>query len=43
MALDHENVVNVKEIVVGKKNRFFIVMEYLPHDLKALMEVMPQV
>mmetsp|Transcript_36739 Transcript_36739/g.57713 ORF Transcript_36739/g.57713 Transcript_36739/m.57713 type:complete len:438 (-) Transcript_36739:139-1452(-) len=41
MALNHENVVNVKEIVVGKKNRFFIVMEYLPHDLKALMEVMP--
>jgi hypothetical protein len=27
----------------SKGERFFIVMEYLPHDLKSLMEDMPDV
>lgn len=36
----HPNIVDVKEIVVGNsKESYFIVMEYLEHDLKALMQV----
>lgn len=35
----HENIVNVKEIVVGSNiDKIYIVMEYLNHDLKSLME-----
>lgn len=37
----HKNIVNVKEIVVGSNiDKIYIVMEYLNHDLKALMEKM---
>ena len=37
----HENIVNVKEIVVGSNiDKIYIVMEYLNHDLKSLMERM---
>ncbi|KAI1296875.1 Cyclin-dependent kinase 11B [Halotydeus destructor] len=37
----HENIVGVKEIVVGSNmDKIFIVMEFVEHDLKALMEGM---
>ncbi|KAF1741079.1 hypothetical protein MXB_2514, partial [Myxobolus squamalis] len=37
----HENVVHVKEVVVGSNmDKIFIVMEYVEHDLKSLMEMM---
>lgn len=37
----HKNIVNVKEIVVGSNiDKIYIVMEYLNHDLKSLMERM---
>ncbi|KAJ1919426.1 hypothetical protein H4219_002018 [Mycoemilia scoparia] len=37
----HPNIVNVKEIVVGdKSSSIFIVMEYVEHDLKVLMQEM---
>ncbi|KII68981.1 Cyclin-dependent kinase 11B [Thelohanellus kitauei] len=37
----HENIVHVKEVVVGDNmNKIFIVMEYIEHDLKSLMESM---
>ena len=39
----HENIVTVKEIVVGNTmDKIFIVMEYVEHDLKSLMESMKQ-
>lgn len=35
----HENIINLKEIVVGSDNKsFFIVMEYVENDLKTLMD-----
>ncbi|TPX68509.1 hypothetical protein SpCBS45565_g03076 [Spizellomyces sp. 'palustris'] len=38
----HPNIVNVKEIVVTPSMRgIFIVMEFVEHDLKSLMESMP--
>eukprot|EP00042_Codosiga_hollandica_P032651 m.210867 g.210867 ORF g.210867 m.210867 type:complete len:287 (+) comp53967_c0_seq3:1-861(+) len=41
LKVKHENVVYVKEIVVGREmDSIFIVMEFLEHDLKALMETM---
>uniref|UniRef100_A0A7S4LAR1 Protein kinase domain-containing protein n=1 Tax=Eutreptiella gymnastica TaxID=73025 RepID=A0A7S4LAR1_9EUGL len=41
LTLQHLNVVNVEEVVVGAKmDSIFLVMEYLPHDLKHLMENM---
>lgn len=41
LKLNHENIVNVKEIVVGSNiDKIYIVMEYLNHDLKSLMEKM---
>lgn len=42
MAHRHPNIVGVKEIVVGSSNlnNIFIVMEFLDHDLKDLMEDM---
>jgi len=46
MALNHPNVLDVREIVVsgsrgaGLQRRIFIVMEFVEHDLKALMEAM---
>ncbi|KAI9009143.1 kinase-like domain-containing protein [Hyaloraphidium curvatum] len=37
----HPNIVNVKEIAVGESlTSVFIVMEFIEHDLKSLMEVM---
>uniref|UniRef100_A0A914EAY7 cyclin-dependent kinase n=2 Tax=Acrobeloides nanus TaxID=290746 RepID=A0A914EAY7_9BILA len=37
----HENVVNVREIVVGSNmDRIYLVMEYVEHDMKSLMELM---
>eukprot|EP00040_Diaphanoeca_grandis_P039406 m.258965 g.258965 ORF g.258965 m.258965 type:complete len:735 (-) comp37392_c0_seq1:155-2359(-) len=39
----HENVVCVQEIVVGKSmDAIFIVMEFVEHDLKTLLETMKQ-
>ncbi|KAF7994543.1 hypothetical protein HCN44_004015 [Aphidius gifuensis] len=39
----HENIVTVREIVVGSNmDRIFIVMDYVEHDLKSLMETMKQ-
>jgi cell division cycle 2-like protein len=41
MQCKHKNIVDVKEIVVGKGlNDIFIVMEYCEHDLKSLMSEM---
>lgn len=39
--LKHPNLTDLKEVVYNK-NSFFIVMEYLPHDLRALMDAMTQ-
>ena len=37
----HQNVINLKEIVVGSTlDKFYLVMEYAEHDLKLLMKVM---
>lgn len=37
----HENIVNVKEIVVGGDSKsVFIVMDYVEHDLKSLLDQM---
>ncbi|KAK4686988.1 hypothetical protein P7C73_g3139, partial [Tremellales sp. Uapishka_1] len=42
VAGDHENVVGVREIVVGDKlNQIFIVMPFIEHDLKTLLADMP--
>lgn len=39
----HPNIVTVREIVVGSNmDRIFIVMDYVEHDLKSLMETMKQ-
>ena len=39
----HENVVHVREIVVGSNmDKIYIVMDYVEHDLKALMENMKE-
>jgi cell division cycle 2-like protein len=37
----HENIVTVREIVVGDNmDKIYIVMDYIEHDLKSLMETM---
>lgn len=37
----HENIVNVREIVVGASmDKIYIVMEFVEHDLRSLMESM---
>lgn len=37
----HENIVTVREIVVGSNtDKIFLVMDYVEHDLKALMETL---
>ena len=42
LALRHPNIVRVREMVVGKKaDQVFMVMDYLPHDLRAFMDNMP--
>ena len=39
----HPNIVHVREIVVGSSmDKIYIVMDYVEHDLKALMETMKQ-
>lgn len=39
----HPNIVKVKEIVVGSNmDKIFIVMDYVEHDMKSLMETMRQ-
>ena len=39
----HPNVVPVREIVVGSNmDKIYLVMDYVEHDLKALMEIMKQ-
>ena len=43
LSFHHANIVNVQEVVMGKGySNVFMVMEYLEHDLKALMDRMPQ-
>lgn len=40
MKAQHENIVTVREIVVGfDLDKIYLVMEYVEHDLKSLMEV----
>lgn len=37
----HPNIVTVREIVVGSNmDKIFIVMDYVEHDMKSLMETM---
>ncbi|KAK9390326.1 kinase-like domain-containing protein [Lipomyces mesembrius] len=41
MVLDHPNIVNLKEIVIGGAlDQIYIVMEFVEHDLKSLMTEM---
>lgn len=41
MGLDHKNIVKIKEVVTGsKKDKIYVVMEYLENELKHLMENM---
>ncbi|EGG20701.1 putative protein serine/threonine kinase [Cavenderia fasciculata] len=39
MELKHPNLVDVKEIVIGNHNNIFMVMEFIEHELKGLMDV----
>ena len=42
LSLYHPNIVNVTEVVVGASlDSVFMVMEFMDHELKALMEDMP--
>lgn len=38
LSLNHPSVVGVKEVVMGDVDSIFMVMEYMEHDLKGLME-----
>ncbi|KAJ2227366.1 hypothetical protein H4R99_000973 [Coemansia sp. RSA 1722] len=39
----HPHIINVREIVVGRSlNSIYMVMDYMEHDLRSLMETMPQ-
>ena len=41
LSFHHPNIVNVSEVVVGGRNLdVFMVMEFMEHDLKELMEAM---
>jgi len=40
LALRHENIVHVIEVVVSPKKQVFMAMEYMEHDFRALMESM---
>ncbi|KAL3312102.1 Cyclin-dependent kinase 11A [Cichlidogyrus casuarinus] len=41
MKAQHENIVTVREIVVGTNiDKIYLVMDYVEHDLKSLMEIM---
>lgn len=43
LSLRHPSIVDVKEVVVGNSlDSIFMVMEYMEHDLKGLMETMKQ-
>ncbi|KAG9439331.1 hypothetical protein H6P81_019496 [Aristolochia fimbriata] len=43
LSFHHPSIVDVKEVVVGSDlNQIFMVMEYMEHDLKGLMETMKQ-
>ncbi|GER44796.1 kinase family protein [Striga asiatica] len=43
LSFDHPSIVDVKEVVVGSnQDHIYMVMEYMEHDLKALMETMKQ-
>ncbi|KAK9060182.1 hypothetical protein SSX86_020886 [Deinandra increscens subsp. villosa] len=43
LSFHHPSVVDVKEVVVGRNlDSIFMAMEYMEHDLKALMETMKQ-
>ena len=43
LSFHHSNIVDVHEVVVGDShNSVFMVMEYMEHDLKALMDSMSQ-
>lgn len=43
LSFHHPSIVDIKEVVVGDKlDDIFIVMEYMEHDLKGLMETMRQ-
>ncbi|KAF9667992.1 hypothetical protein SADUNF_Sadunf15G0080500 [Salix dunnii] len=42
MSFDHPSIVKVKEVVMGDLDSVFMVMEYMEHDLKELMQVMKQ-
>ena len=43
LSFHHQSVVDVKEVVVGSNlDSIFMVMEYMEHDLKGLMESMKQ-
>ncbi|CAN8243803.1 unnamed protein product [Cochlearia groenlandica] len=43
LSFHHPSIVDVKEVVVGNSlDSIFMVMEYMEHDLKALMETMKQ-
>lgn len=43
LSLQHPNIVDLKEIVVGRKlNKIYMVMEYMEHDMKMLMRSLPQ-
>lgn len=40
MKAQHENIVTVREVVVGSNmDKIYLVMDYVEHDLKSLMEV----
>jgi len=43
LSLSHPNIVNVKEVVTGSSlDKIYVVMEYVEHELKDLMEVVRQ-
>ena len=43
LSFHHPSIVDVKEVVIGSNlDSIFMVMEYMEHDLKALMETMKQ-
>lgn len=40
MKAQHENIVTVREVVVGSNmDKIYLVMDYVEHDMKSLMEV----
>ncbi|KAJ6375409.1 hypothetical protein OIU77_000399 [Salix suchowensis] len=42
MSFDHHSIVKVKEVVMGDLDSVFMVMEFMEHDLKGLMQSMKQ-